>query len=410
MLRFPSAGKAALLVARARFGERQRLACGVLVAYAGLAVITAAVVPYAADTTGPSAHGEGQRLLLVLLACGPVALLRRWALPALAVIVVAAGLVMAAGVASLAVGAVLGLTMCLAAFRLPRRQSMPVGVVAALVLGAALVHVTLASPKSQLSVEAVEGFLPLAAGWLAGDTWAARRRYVAGLAEQAEREQDAAAEHARQEVRDERMRIAAELHDVVAHSLAVITVQAGVGRRLMARDPEEAGSALESIEAIGRRAQDELRVVLGLLRSEGDAAAERSPAPKLADLRDLAETVRQSGTPVKLRMPGSAGSLSPALEVTVYRVVQEALTNVVKHAPGACAAVDVTVDAGKVHVEITDDGGPPGAPREPGRIATGHGIAGMRERVSAFGGWLSAGPRQGHGFRVVAEIPARDPA
>jgi signal transduction histidine kinase len=109
----------------------------------------------------------------------------------------------------------------------------------------------------------VVGFLPLAAGWFIGDSVAARRRYMTGLAEQAERERAAEAERARQEVREERVRIARELHDVVAHTLAVMTVQAGVGRRLMAKRPEEAGAALESIEMIGRTAQDELRVVLG---------------------------------------------------------------------------------------------------------------------------------------------------
>ena len=119
------------------------------------------------------------------------------------------------------------------------------------------------------------GFLPLAAAWFVGDSVAALRRYLAGLADQAERERAAEAERARQEVREERVRIARELHDVVAHTLAVITVQAGVGRRLMAKRPEEAGAALESIEMIGRTAQDELRVVLGLLRDE-EAGAPRS--------------------------------------------------------------------------------------------------------------------------------------
>ena len=183
--------------------------------------------------------------------------------------------------------------------------------------------------------DAVEGFSPLAAGWFVGDSVAARRRYLAGLAEQAERERAAEAERARQQVREERVRIARELHDVVAHTLAVITVQAGVGRRLMARRPEEASTALESIETIGRTAQDELRVVLGLLRDEEVGAAALAPAPRLVDLKELAETVRASGTPVELRMSGTDRQLSPALELSIYRVVQEALTNVVKHAPGA---------------------------------------------------------------------------
>jgi signal transduction histidine kinase len=213
---------------------------------------------------------------------------------------------------------------------------------------------------------------------------------------------------ARQEVREERVRIAHELHDVVAHALAVITVQAGVGRRLAGKRPEEASAALESIETIGRTAQDELRVVLGLLREEEAGAGARAPAPRLADLTELVETVRDAGTPVELRMSGTERRLSPALELSIYRIVQEALTNVVKHAPGARAAVDLTVSAQDVRIEVADDGGPAGpwgraAP--PASQGTGHGILGMRERVGAFGGWLVAEPLTADGFRVLAEVP-----
>ena len=181
-----------------------------------------------------------------------------------------------------------------------------------------------------LALLGIEGLVPLGAAWFVGDAVAARRRYERGLREQAEREQVADAERARKHVREERVRIAQELHDVVAHTLAVITVQAGVGRRLMAKRPEEASNALESIEAIGRTAQEELRVVLDLLREEGDVTYELSPAPRLMDLKQLVETVRASGTDVELHMTVSDGQLSPALELSLYRVVQEALTNVVE--------------------------------------------------------------------------------
>ena len=236
-------------------------------------------------------------------------------------------------------------------------------------------------------MEAVEGFLPLVAGWFTGDSVAARRRYLAGLAEQAERARAAEAERARQQVREERVRIARELHDVVAHTLAVITVQAGVGRRLMAKRPEEASTALESIETIGRTAQEELRVVLGLLRDEENGTAALAPAPRLVDVKELVETVRASGTPVDLHMSGADRPLSPALELSVYRVVQEALTNVVKHAPGARAAVDLAVCDREILLDVTDDGGPAVRPAGGERQAgPGHGIVGMRERIAAFGG------------------------
>jgi len=251
--------------------------------------------------------------------------------------------------------------------------------------------------------------VPVAAAWFIGDSVAARRRYLAGLAEQAERERAAEAERARQDVREERVRIARELHDVVAHTLAVITVQAGVGRRLMAKRPEEASTALESIENIGRTAQDELRVVLGLLRDEENRTAVLAPAPRLVDVKELVETVRASGTPVDLYMSGTDRPLSPALELSVYRVIQEALTNVVRHAPGARAAVSLSISDREILLDVTDDGGPagpPGSPAAGGRqTGPGHGIVGMRERIAAFGGWLAAEPLAGRGFRVNAQVP-----
>jgi signal transduction histidine kinase len=386
----------------AALSERSWLPPAVLIACAVLAVLVLANVP--------SRHDPGQRLILAaLLASGPIVLLRRWPLPVLAVVAAAAGLAMASGNAPLPLSIMLGLAMYFVASRLPRRVSIRVAAVAAAVLGAVLVYAAVAGRTANLPGDAVESFLPLAAAWFIGDSVATRRRYLAGLAEQAERERAAETERARQEVREERVRIARELHDVVAHTLTVITVQAGVGRRLMARRPEEAGTALESIEMIGRTAQDELRVVLGLLRDEELGAAALAPAPGLVDLKELAEHVRASGTPVELRTSGADRPLSPALELSIYRVVQEALTNVVKHAPGARATVGLAVSDNQVRIEVADDGAAAGRPGGedgwPAAPGTGHGIVGMRERIGAFGGWLVAEPLAGRGFRVLAEIP-----
>ena len=352
----------------------------------------------------------GLHLVVALLWCGPIILLRRWPLPVLAVTTAGTGLVMARGNIPLVFGLMIGLAMYFAAAGLPRRVSIPAAVAAATGLGGALIYAALSSRATPLAIEAMEGFVPLTAAWFIGDSVAARRRYVAGLAEQAERERAAEGERARQQVREERMRIAHELHDVVAHTLAVITVQAGVGRRLMAKRPEEGSTALESIEMIGRTAQDELRVVLGLLRDEETSAAALAPAPRLVDLKELAENVRASGTPVELRLSGTDRQLSPALELSIFRVVQEALTNVVKHVAGARAMVAVTVSAGRVRIEVTDDGGAAALPAGGGGRAdspsAGHGIVGMRERIAAFGGWLVAEPLPGGGFQVLAEVPA----
>jgi signal transduction histidine kinase len=356
--------------------------------------------------TGPFAHDQGRRLALAFVLCVPIAALRRWPLPVLAAATAVNVMVMAAGNAPLPFGIILGLASYLAASRLPRRLSIPAAAVSAAALGAALVYAAFTARNAAVAGEAVEGFLPLAAGWFIGDSVAARRRYLAGLAEQAERERAAEAERARQQVREERVRIARELHDVVAHTLAVITVQAGVGRRLMAKRPEQAGTALESIETIGRTAQEELRVVLGLLRDEENGTAGLAPAPKLVDVKELVETVRASGTPVDLHMSGTDRSLSPALELSVYRVVQEALTNVVKHAPGAHATVDLAVFDNVIHLDVTDDGSPPGPPANGEQQAgPGQGIVGMRERITAFGGWLHAEPLAEGGFRVTAQVP-----
>jgi signal transduction histidine kinase len=354
-------------------------------------------------------HVGGPRFGMAALMCVPaIAFGRRWPLPFLVLASGAAAVQTAGGTASLLVSVVLGAAGYAVAAGVSRRLSIFAVLATAAVFGAALLYAWTTAQHAPLGVGAVEGFVPLAAGWFIGDSVAARRNYLAGLAEQAERERAAEEERARQEVREERVRIARELHDVVAHTLAVITVQAGVGRRLMAKRPEEAASALESIETIGRTAQDELRVVLGLLRDEGAAASALAPAPRLVDLKELVDTVRASGTPVELRTSGADRQLSPALELTLYRVVQEALTNVVRHAPRARATVDVTVSETQVRLEVADDGGSSGRPsadqERPAIPGTGHGIVGMRERIGAFGGWLVAEPL-GRGFRVLAEVP-----
>ncbi len=393
--------------------ERQRLGLATtLTALAGVAAIALVIVQLR--------HANGPGPALAVLICVPViAFGRRWPIPVLALASAAGAVEMATGSMSLLVSVVLGVSGYTVAAGVPRRLSIRAALAAAAIVGAALLYAETAKGPAPVGAGAVVGFLPLAAGWFIGDSVAARRRYMAGLEEQAERERAAEAECARQEVREERVRIARELHDVVAHTLTVITVQAGVGRRLMAKRPEEAGAALESIEMIGRTAQDELRVVLGLLRDEEAGAAALTPAPRLADLKELADTVRASGTPVELRTSGTDRQLSRALELTLYRVVQEALTNVVRHAPQARATVDVTVSAAQVRLEVTDDGGPAGqagdakggaaaGQERPGVPGPGHGIVGMRERIGAFGGWLVAEPLGG-GFRVLAEVPIEDP-
>jgi signal transduction histidine kinase len=381
---------------------------------AAVAVPTALVTLGLADRPYPLGRGvpligPGPRFLLAFAVCGVLLLLRRWPLPVLAAAVVANALVVSVGNASLPFGIILGFASYLAASRLPRQVSIAAAVTSAVTLGAVFTYAVFEVRPGSVAAEAVVTALPLAAGWFIGDSVAARQRYLAGLAEQAEREHAAEAERARQQVIQERVRIARELHDVVAHTLAVITVQAGVGRRLADKRPAEANTALESIETIGRTAQEELRVVLGLLRDEKNQSAALTPAPGLVDVKELVETVRAAGTPVDLQLSGTDRPLSPALELSIYRVIQEALTNVVKHAPGAHATVDLAVSASQVCLDITDDGDPEAPDRPAGDenqpASPGHGIVGMRERMGAFGGWLHAEPLAGRGFRVMAAVP-----
>lgn len=245
------------------------------------------------------------------------------------------------------------------------------------------------------------------AAWFVGDSVRVRRVYMAGLAEQGAQRQREALERAQRSLAEERLRIARELHDVVAHSLSVIAVQSGVGRHVIDDNPVEAKRALGAVETTSRAALQELRRLLGVLRSEDGDGASLTPAPGLGALEQLAEQVRSAGTPVDLDVDMGVTGLSPGAELSVYRVVQEALTNVVKHAGSASAHVAVRNGTAGLVVEIVDDGrGLVGAPYPVADDPSGHhGIVGMRERVALFGGTLDAGFRPQGGFCVRATLP-----
>jgi MYXO-CTERM domain-containing protein len=208
-----------------------------------------------------------------------------------------------------------------------------------------------------------------------------------------------AAEAERRRADDERLRVARELHDVVSHSIAMINFRAGVALHVLDRRPEQAREALEAIRQASAGAMQELRATVGVLRRPAGEERSRVAVPGLAQLDELAAGVARSGPPVQVVVDGEPAELPPAVDLAAYRVVQESLTNVVRHAGPARATVRVAYDADGVVVEVTDDGagGPPSA--------GGHGIAGMRERVAALGGELRAGPRPHGGFQVWARLP-----
>ena len=246
--------------------------------------------------------------------------------------------------------------------------------------------------------------VPLLVGgaWFLGRYSRDRRLYTEAL-EAKNRELEAAQhELARQAVTEERLRIARELHDVVAHSMSVVAVHAGTGRMVATADPAAAERSLATIEETTRAALTEMRQLLGVLRSaDGDDPAALLPAPGLGDLDALIAEVVRSGVDVELRVHGVRPAVPPVVDLSAYRVVQEALTNVIKHAGPAKAFVDVRYTDGSVSVEVNDDGRGPAVPAASG----GNGLVGMRERVAVHGGTLDAGPGEAGGFRVVARFP-----
>ncbi|MEU7065752.1 sensor histidine kinase [Streptomyces sp. NPDC051578] len=244
----------------------------------------------------------------------------------------------------------------------------------------------------------------------AGDAVRSRRAFIDAIRERAERAERTREEEARRRVAEERLRIARDLHDVVAHHIALVNVQAGVAAHVMDKRPDQAKEALAHVRDASRSALNELRATVGLLRQSGDPEAPTEPAPGLGVLEELTDTFRNAGLPVKVMVElGRDGEPLPAaVDLAAYRVIQEALTNVRKHAgPGATAEVSVVRVGASVEVTVLDDGGTSAdsAPR-PADPGGGHGLLGMRERTGALGGSCSAGPRYGGGYRVHAVLPA----
>jgi len=251
----------------------------------------------------------------------------------------------------------------------------------------------------------VSNGLVIGAAWLLGHFVGVRRAYTARLEERTAELEQAREELARRAVTEERLRLARELHDVVAHAMSVIAVQSGVGAHVASTQPEEAAKALAAIEVTSRAALEELRRLLGVLRQDSEPQGDLTPVPGLADLDGLLAEVAKAGLAVRLQVEGTPAQLPAGVDLSAYRIVQEALTNVVKHAGPARAQVTIRYCDQEVTVEVTDDGRGVGALAGDGRAGTGHGLIGMRERVAAFDGDLEVGPRAGGGFRVAARLP-----
>lgn len=332
---------------------------------------------------------------LVVVHAGAVAWRRRAPLTVLGVNVASGVAFCAIGFPPVALGVALPVALYTAGGRVERRRSLPALVVTVTAMVATL---RLSSPDTDASTLAGNA-LVLVVAWFLGDTQRARRLYVRQLEERTAELEAAREELAQQAVARERLRIARELHDVVAHSMGTIAVQAGVGRHVIDARPDEAKRSLEAIEGTSKSALGEIRRMLGLLRS-GDDPAEIAPSPGLADLPRLVSEVEGTGVTVELHAEQPPSPLPDGIDLTIYRLVQEALTNVVRHAGATRARVAVWFPDGTARIEVVDDG----RGSSPA-VAAGHGILGMRERVAMHGGSLDTGPLPERGFRVAATLP-----
>jgi signal transduction histidine kinase len=284
-----------------------------------------------------------------------------------------------------------GVALYTVATRFERRLSLAAGAGALAILAPVLwADVGWGQPYLMLG-----RLLPFAIAWLVGDSVGTRRRYVQELEDKAERLERERESDAARAVAEEQARIARELHDVIAHNLSVMVVQAAAADDVFETRPDRAREAIRRVEATGRSALAELRRLLGDVRANG---AEFAPQPGLARLDELVREVRDAGLDVVLTIEGRPKTLPRALDLSAYRIVQEALTNTLKHARARHAEVSVRYRDAHLDVEVRDDGSGDGG-------GGGHGLIGMRERVALFGGTLSAGPANDGGYAIAATFP-----
>ena len=337
-------------------------------------------------------------VLAVLVATMPLLARRRY--PVAVLVVCALGVVLASFVDSgLVKGPVVsffvGLTICFRFGMRPWRLQSVAGL--AFVMGIAAL-VELNAPQGKVG-DFIWDAITFTVAWVVGFAVGEKYREVDEATERATAAEREREERARRAVADERARIARELHDVVGHSVSVMTVQASAVRRLLEQDQERVSEALQVVEQTGREALAEMRRMVGVLRHAEDGPA-LAPQPSLEQLERLVEHTRNAGLPVDLRVEGDPVELPTGIDLTAYRLVQEGLTNAIKHAGANRAEVLVRYAGGHVEVTVSDDGC--GAGDGGGG---GHGLVGMRERVSVYGGKLEAGARPEGGFRLRATLP-----
>jgi signal transduction histidine kinase len=364
------------------------------------------------ETLGKAPPVRGAKLLQtlgVLAVAGPLLWRRRAPLVVLAVVVVGFAVAWPAerSTGGVTFTAVLGLLIAVFSVGAYAERARAVPVVA--VTAAMVVAMLVADVRAGYlrPADAAGSLVFFAVGFYAGELVRVRHLRALALEEKAaalERERD---QRARAAVAEERARMARELHDILAHTLSTMVLQAGASRQVLRSDVETVEELLLSIEGTGRDALGEVRRLLGLLRASDDADGLR-PQPTLASIGGLIEETTKAGLPVDLRVEGEPVALSPGLDMSAYRIVQEGLTNVLKHAGPARAEVVIRYGDRDLELAITDDGVGP-RPGSADSQPAGHGLLGMQERVALYGGLMTAGPRAGGGYGLRARLPL-DPA
>jgi signal transduction histidine kinase len=394
----------------ARRGPARDWLCRMTAAHRVVAWVAASAALFACAMTFAGMHQRtalspaGVTIAAVIYVSFAVIPIVRWP-PWLPVAVTTAGATasMAAGASDALIGP--ALVVSILVFSL-RSEKTPVIAGTGAVIGVLVIGHLVFRPhaKTGLSDLAVVPWIALAAA--IGQAVRAKRAHQAMLEERARRAEEGREHEARRRISEERLRIARELHDAVGHHVALISVQAGAMGYLLDTDLDKARESLAHIQRAGESALEELRLTVGLLRQPGDSEP-TEPAGGLGRLDELIGSFTATGLRVTCEVTGQARSLPEAVDLTAYRVIQESLTNTAKHAAGASAVVRLAFGPAVLALAVEDDG-PFVAGDAEG--AEGHGIIGMRERAATVGGWLTAGPRGGGGFRVLAELPAPAPA
>jgi signal transduction histidine kinase len=394
-----------------RLSARQWVLVDIVVA--ALVYVASAGEIHAGGPTAPSGAGWiAARTLAVGVACLSLPFRRRFPLAVLGIVTAAVAFVNgAAGPPDLegGGGGLLVLAVPLAVYPVVLTSTRRRAVLEA---GAAVVAIeigALVAPGGPDWGATLPGLALAAIGWLAAENARTRRAYIDGVVERAAEREREREERVRRASTDERLRIARELHDVVAHAMSIIAIRSGVARMALGTRPQQVSEALEIIESTSHQALQELRSIVGVLRSTDTdtTPAQREPAPGLAGLEQLVAQIGEAGVPVHLRVEGQPRRLPAGVDLSAYRIIQEALTNVVRHAAPATAELILRYQPAQITIEVTDNGrsSPDASTSGQSANGSGHGLIGMRERVALYGGNLQAEPTS-TGFRVLARIPS----